>query len=85
MFFSVRAGVTPYFPNLNPRDYDLVPKMQPVHGKLFLNKEDVLTAVRQAVTQICLVIPMMFAVVSTIGNELSTTSDITMKVRSLCK
>jgi hypothetical protein len=45
--------ITPYFPSLNLCDYDLVPEMkQPVHRKLFSNKDDILTAVPQEVAPI---------------------------------
>jgi hypothetical protein len=64
--------VTPYFPNFKTCDKGQGPTLkQPVHGKLFSNKDNVLTAVQQDVAQIkCQVIQMMFAVVPITGNEL---------------
>jgi hypothetical protein len=45
--------ITPYFPNFKPCDKGQVPTLkQPVHGKLFSNKDDVLRAVQQDVPQI---------------------------------
>jgi len=48
--------VTPYFPNFIPCDKGQVPTLkQPMHGKLFSNKDNVLTAVQQDVAQISVI------------------------------